>query len=78
MHHTLPATTEPPVAVERDGTITYLHAGELLATVESGADEVLVTLAVPVSALRALRALLLHPQLAAILDAHAASAPPVA
>lgn len=67
----------PAVRVERDGAVVYLDAGGLQLSVEPGADEALVTLAVPVSTLRALRALLAHPQLAAVLDAEL-SHPPLA
>lgn len=77
-----PVIVPDAVEVERDAEsrVTYLYAlGASLAVedVPDGAAD--ITLTVPVALLRALRALVTHPQVAALLDAAEATAhPPVA
>lgn len=72
----------PAVEVERDpeSRVTYLEVGGLQVALEdTPSDVVLVTLALPVELLSALRALLTHPQVSALLNVTEATAhPPVA
>lgn len=78
---TLPVIVPDPVAVEverdAESRVTYLEAGGVqLAVEDAPTDVLLVTLAVPVELLRALRAVVTHPTVAALLDAHEATARP--
>jgi hypothetical protein len=62
-----------------DGPVLYVEADDILISAERGDAEALVTLSIPVSMLRALRAALNHPQLVTLLDEPAEPAsPPVA
>jgi hypothetical protein len=62
-----------------DGPVLYVEADDILISAERGDVEALVTLSIPVSMLRALRAALNHPQLIALLEEPVEPAsPPVA
>lgn len=78
--HIVPDAPEAgPVRVELDGAVLYLDAEGVQLSIEDGEGVGLITLPVPISLLRAARAILTHPQLSALLDAHEATArPPVA
>jgi hypothetical protein len=59
--------------------VLYVEADDILISAERGDTEALVTLSIPVSLLRALRAALNHPQLIALLEEPVEPAsPPVA
>lgn len=69
----------PEVCVERsaDGSVLYLDASGVQLATEAGDAVAMLTVVLPLELLRALRALLNHPQLAALLDAPEVH-PPVA
>lgn len=66
------------IRVERDGPVVTLDTADVLISTDGAAREALVTVAIPLSVLAALRALLNHPQLAAILDAPSDQLPLIA
>jgi hypothetical protein len=69
----------PEVCVEQsaDGSVLYLDAAGVQLATEAGDSVAVLTVAVPLDVLRGLRAILNHPQLAALLDAPEVN-PPVA